>query len=54
MLYKVKFPDEHDKSKYRQMGINDEKDRGGISKYSSYFNPIFYQTLVFLNDKKDN
>ena len=49
MLYKVKFPNGHDKSGYRQMGIIDEDGRGAISEFSRYFDPTFYQTLVILN-----
>ena len=53
MLYKVKFPNGNAKSGYRQMGLIDEDSRGTFSEFSRYFDPIFYQTLVILNDKKD-
>ena len=52
MLYKVKFPNGHDKSGYRQMGImGEDNSRVTISEYSSYFDTTFYQTLVILNKK---
>ena len=51
MLYKVKFPNQHDKSGYRQMGIDGKHNRVTISEYSRYFDPTFYQTLVILNKK---
>ena len=51
MLYKVKFPNQHDKSGYRQMGIDGKHNRVTISEYSRYFDPTFYQTLVILKEK---